>query len=315
MKNPFRKSSVQTLETTIASLEKRGAHLAAMRVAAQTALEKAIIARQDGFLAGDLHDQAALDKLKDAADAAASSLSSIDDAIAALSQHKTTAEHQLTVERERIKRAAAADKLVKQIAGVEAALPCYLSQSRNLAGALSEISHFHFESSQIASFIQDAMSKIEIAANFALSDLKAMSHAIREGHQTMPGETTPAVAAVEQRMAETQTVFMLRSTHYRDNDGRKRFAGQWEDATMPEATAQRALDRAIAVPLTDPRRAQLRGMRGGDFDPKAADVIDLDAVAAPTSAATRDLAIDNANFTVIDRSAEARTIQIEVSRT
>ncbi|WP_050421456.1 hypothetical protein [Bradyrhizobium tropiciagri] len=61
----------------------------------------------------------------------------------------------------------------------------------------------------------------------------------------------------------TQTVFMLRSAHYRDHDGCKKFAGQWNDATMLVETAHRALNRGIATATTDPRRAQLRGMRGG----------------------------------------------------
>jgi hypothetical protein len=38
--------------------------------------------------------------------------------------------------------------------------------------------------------------------------------------------------------------FMLCSAHCRDHDGRKRFAGQWEDAIMPVATAQCALRHA-----------------------------------------------------------------------
>ncbi|WP_461327949.1 hypothetical protein [Bradyrhizobium huanghuaihaiense] len=305
---------MRQLETTIASLAKRGEQLIAKRAIAKNALDTATVTRQQALLSGDLEDWRTLDKVQAAVDAATSALAGIDDALAALNHQKAEAERQLATERERVMRMAAADKLANQIAGVEAALPSYLSQSRNLAGALSEIGHFHFESSQMASFIQDAMTKIEIAANFALSDLKAMPHAIREGHQAIPGQPTPAAFVVDERTPETQTVFMLRSTHYRDHDGRKRFAGQWDDATMPVATAQRALDKGIAVPLTDPRRAQLRGIRGGDFDPKAADVIDLDAVDDAASAATRDRALNDANFTIIDRSAEARTIQIEVPR-
>ena len=52
----------------------------------------------------------------------------------------------------RIDRAAAADKLAKQVAALEAALPGYLEQSRALADALSGVSYFHFESGQMASF-------------------------------------------------------------------------------------------------------------------------------------------------------------------
>ena len=81
-------------------------------------------------------------------------------------------------------------------------------------------------------------------------------------------------------------------------------------------TAQRALDKGIAVAVTDPRRAQLRGVRGGDFNPHAPDVIDLDTVEESRGMAHSepDPVLRAANFTVVDRSAEARTIQIEVSR-
>lgn len=87
---------------------------------------------------------------------------------------------------------------------------------------------------------------------------------------------------------------------------------------MPVATAQRALDKRIAVPLTDPKRAQLRGARGGDFDPRASDVVDLDAVEEPEGVPHIDPVLREAGFagfTAIDRSAEARTIEIEVPRT
>jgi hypothetical protein len=46
MKNPFRKTPMQQLETTIASLTKLGEQLAAKRVTAQDALDEAIKTRQ-----------------------------------------------------------------------------------------------------------------------------------------------------------------------------------------------------------------------------------------------------------------------------
>lgn len=298
---------MQQLETTIAALTKRGEQLSAKREAAQAALDNAIKARQHALLSADLDDQRALDKVQSAAVAATSDLAGIDDALAVLAHQKAEAERQFAAERERIKRAAAADKLTKQLAAIEVALPSYLEQSRALADALSKIGHWHFESGQMVGFVQNTMGQIEVAANFALAELKAMPDAIREGRQAIPGE--PAPIAAPEPEPPTMTVFMMRSAHYRDHDGRKRFAGQWEDAIMPVATAQRALRQGVAVPVTDPKRAQLRGSRGGDFEPRAADVVDLDAAEQPTT-----MVHTGPVFTVIDRSAEARTIQIEVPR-
>ena len=109
------------------------------------------------------------------------------------------------------------------------------------------------------------------------------------------------------------TVFMLRSAHYRDQTAESGSAA-WE-MHMPVTTAQRALT-GIA-PVTDPRRARLRGARGGDFNPQASDVVDLDAVEEPKGVPhiEPDPVLRQADFTVIDRSAEARTIQIEGQRT
>ena len=59
-----------------------------------------------------------------------------------------------------------------------------------------------------------------------------------------------------------------------------------------------------------------RGIRGGDYSPRAPDVLDLDAFEQPkgTSHIGADPVLSEAQFTTIDRSAEARTIQIEVPR-
>jgi hypothetical protein len=196
MKNPFRKAPMQQLETTIASLTMRGEQLAAKRVTAQGVLDEAIKTRQQALLSGDLDDQRALDKVQAAVVAATSDLAGIDDALAILAQHKAEAEVQLATERERVERAAAADKLSKRVAAIEAALPNYLEQSRALADALSKIGHWHFEGGQMAGFLQNTMGQIEIAANFSLADLKAMPEAIRQGRQAIPREPVPTPVAV-----------------------------------------------------------------------------------------------------------------------
>jgi hypothetical protein len=248
MRNPFRKAPMQQLETTIVSLAKRGEQLVAKRVSAQETLDKTIQARRDTLLSADLEDHRGLDKQQAAVVAATSDLAGIDDALAVLAHRKAEAERQLAAERERIKRAAAADKLANQVAAIEVALPGYLEQSRALADALSEIGHFHFESGQMAGFLHNTMGQIEVAANFTLAELKAMPGAIREGRQTIPGE--PVRTPVE--------------------------------VTEPKQKMQTAS----------------QGVTG-----KSVPHIEPDPV------------MRAANFTVIDRSAEARTIQIEVPQT
>lgn len=157
MGNPFRKAPMQQFETTIVSLAKRGEQLVAKRVTAQAALDQAIQARRDTLLSADLEDHRELDKQQAAVVAATSDLAGIDDALAVLAHQKAEGERQLAAESERIKRATAADKLAKQVTAIETALPGYLEQSRALTDALSEIGHWHFESGQIAGFLQNTM--------------------------------------------------------------------------------------------------------------------------------------------------------------
>jgi hypothetical protein len=180
---------MQKIETTVAYLGERGEQLAAKRITAQDALDKAIKARQQALLSGDLDDQRALDKLQAAVDTAASALSGIDDVMGVLAQQKAEAEGQLAAERERIERAAAADKLNAQVASIEAMLPKWLEQSRTFSDALSSVGNWHFDSSQMASFVQSAMSQIEVAANFTLAELKATADAITDGRHPIPRET------------------------------------------------------------------------------------------------------------------------------
>lgn len=179
--------------------------LAIKRATAQVALDEAIKARQHALLSGDLDDQRALDNLQGLVDTAASALTGIDDALAVLAKDKAEAGRQLVAERGRIKRADAADKLHKQVTAIEAALPIYLEKSRDLADALSEIG-WHFETGQMASFIQSTMGQIEVAANFALADLKAMPDAIRCGQQAMPQEPLPMPVVAPEPELPTMTV-------------------------------------------------------------------------------------------------------------
>lgn len=244
-------------------------------------------------------------------DTAASTLTGIDDALAVLARDKAEAERQIKAEHERKQRAGAADKLHKQVAAIEAALPIYLQTSRDLADRLSEI-EWHFETGQMARFVQSTMGQIEVAANFALAELKSMQEAIRGGQQPVPHEPVSVPTAEPVPEPPVMTVFMLLSAKFRDHDGRKHFAGQFEDATMPVTPAQRALRKGYAVPTTDARRAQLRGSRGGDFHPNARDVVDLDAEEPNGELQHADPILRAANFTKIDRSAEARTIEISV---
>lgn len=222
-------------------------------------------------------------------------------------------EQKLAAERAAAERKAASEQLARDLDAVERALPNYLAASRRFADALEKL-HFH-ESGAMALFIGNTATQVEVAAGFALVQLRGMVRAMQDGVAPIPAAKPVATSiAMTEPSPPTQMIFMLKSVKYRHHNGRSSFVGQFEDADMPVATAQGALRLGVAVPVTDPKRAQLRGARGGDHNPKAADVVDLDAVELPEGGPHTDPVLRAANFTVIDRRAEARTISIDVPR-
>jgi hypothetical protein len=316
---PFfrRKSPMDKLETELGGLRGRADTLSARHAAADAAFLDAKAKLQRHHLEADLDaDDKTRAKLEAAVAGCALTRDGYADALGEAQAEIARTEQAIAAERAAAERKAASDKLARDLDAVEHLLPDYLDAGRRLAAALEEI-HHHYEAGEMARFVGNTLSQVEVAAAFSLQELRGMVNAIRDGVAPIPAPKSKLapVVAVEQPPT-TQTVFMLRSANYRDQDGRKRFAGQWEDAVMPVATAQRALDKGIAVAVTDPSRARLRGARGGDFNPHASDVVDLDAVEEPKNVphAEPDPVLRAANFTVIDRSAEARTIQIEVPR-
>ena len=224
MKNPFKKSPMGTLENTIATLAKRGEQLAAKRVAAQNTLDAAIKARQQALLAGDLNDERALSKVQGAVDGAVSALAGIDDAIAVLTQQKAEADAQLAAERDRVERDAAAEALAGQVAAIEAALPKWLAETRAFNDALTAVTRLrHFESTEIAQFIQSAAAQVEVACNLSLGELKALPNLIRNGQAPVPREEPAPAPLVMKPAPETRTLFALRSLKWTDAEGRVRY--------------------------------------------------------------------------------------------
>lgn len=301
---------MKKLEASLAASRKRLTLLAEKRSAAKGALDAAREQRLKYLHEGDLADEKIGEKLQGKVDAALSVLAGYDDAIGALQQQIESAQRELDVERERQTRAKVADEISSGIDAVASRVEPALSAMRALAQALSDIDHVSFEIGQLAQYIRGAAGEAELASSVALPGARHIAKMVKAGEMAIPHRPQAETIAAAEPPPPSMTVFMLKSARFRDHDDRKRFAGQWEDATMPLATAQRALGKGIAVPLTDPRRATHRGMRGGDFTPQASDVVDLDAMPQVETDPVRRAT----NFTVIDRSAETRTGEITVTR-
>jgi hypothetical protein len=318
---PFfrRKSPMETLETELASLRAREETLGTRHVVADAAFLDAKSKLQRHHLEADLDaDEKARAKLEALVAACAQKRDGLADALAEVRRMIADAEQKIADQRSTVERKAASEKLACDLDEVERVLPDYLEAARRLAGALEAI-HFHYESNEMARFVSNTTAQVEVAAGFTLAELRATVAAILDGAAPIPSPKPKLEpVSVIEPAPPTQTVFMMRSVKYRDHDGRKRFAGQWEDALMPVAAAQRAMRLGVAVSTADPRRGQLRGARGGDFNFAASDVVDLDAEEQTHPSHVEPIMasdpLASADFRVIDRSAETRTLKIEVPR-
>jgi hypothetical protein len=308
-----RKTMTEKLEADLGSLRARAETLGSRHTAADAAFLDAKSKLQRHLLEADLDaDEKAGVKLEAALAVCAQKRDGLADALAEVRRMITDAEQKLADEQSAVERKAASEKLTRDLDEVERVLPDYLEAARRLAGALEAI-HFHYEANEMARFVGNTTAQVEVAAGFTLAELRAMAASILDGAAPIPSPKPQPVAIIEPAPPPTMTVFMLRSAKYRDHHGRKQFAGQYADATMPVPTAQRALRHGVAVSVADPRRAQLRGSRGGDFDPSASDVVDLDAIeqskGVPYFGPVDDPGLRDAKFTVIDRGP-ARTLKV-----
>jgi hypothetical protein len=302
----FRKATtVQKLEHHIAQLAEQAERLAAKRVTGQQALDNAVKVRQQALLAVNDIDDARLAKLQVAVNDASSLLQGIDDALAMLAQQKAEAEAALAAECDRAERAKVSEEMNAAVSDIEARIEPMLSGMRELGKALTAIDHLSFEVGQLGQYLSSVSGEAEVALAFVVPDVRRMADAVKDGSAAIPRRPKAVEPVPAEPVPPTMTVFMLRSANYRDHDGQKRFAGQYEDAMMPVPTAQRALRHSVAVSVADPRRAQLRGARGGDYHPLAPDVVDLDAIEEPKGVPyigpIDDPVLREANFSVIDR--------------
>jgi hypothetical protein len=313
-----RKTPMEKMQKLLAERRSRAATLSAQRAAAEAALAKATAAHQSHLIDGDIADEKVGAKLHNEVVACALRVSGFDAPLAQLHAQIVDLEKNVAEEHAAIERAVAADKLAQQVAAIEAALPKYMSASSALTDALSALGHWHFESGQMASFVQNVQAQIELAAGFSLTELRATVDRIKTGDAAIPREPVTEPVAVVEPPPRTMTVWLLRSVKFRDHTGMVRLARQYDDAEMPMQTAQCALRLGVAAPVTDPRRRDLKGARGGDpVDPRAIDIVDLDAVdeaKVPAIGTENNPVLAAANFRVIDRSSEAHTLKIEVPR-
>ena len=168
-----RKTSVEKLETELAALRARAKTLGSRHAAADAALVDAKAKLQVHLLEADLDgDEKARTKLEAAVAACALTRDGLADALAEVQTRIAGAEKAIEAERSAVQRNAAADALSRELDEIEKALPGYLAASRRFADAIEAVGHWHFDSSQIGTFARNTQAQIEIAAAFAVEELR-----------------------------------------------------------------------------------------------------------------------------------------------
>jgi hypothetical protein len=271
-----KKSTMEKLGTTLAQLQLRAAALADKRAIADAALAAATAARQSHRLEGDLTDEKLDAKLQNDVDLCLSKLTGLDADIATLQAKVTETEQQLAAERNAAQRKTVAEKLARDLDAAEEALPSCLEASRRFVSALEEL-HHNFEATQMATFLASALSQVEIASAFVLTELRGTVHGIAEGTMPIPAaKPVPEPVAAAEPAPESRRLFAMRPIKWKDSAGRQQYGQQFDHHDLTATAASRGLRCGALVPLDDPRCKELRGARGGYHVGKS-EALDLDS--------------------------------------
>jgi hypothetical protein len=307
---------MEKLEHELTALRSHAEMLTKRHTAADAALSTAKAALQRHHLECELDaaDDRARAKLEASIASCTVTRDGYADAMAELQAKIASTEQQLADAHAVARRKEASERLAHDLDAVEQALPDFLVAGRKLADAMDAI-HHHYETVQMSAFLRNTSSQLEVASAFATQELRTTVRAIADGSAPIPPRKPepqqPAV--VVEPPPPTKTVFMMKSARFTGHDGRRHFAGQWTDQELLVPLAHRALRHGIAVPTTHPMRATHLGMRGSDYVADGPDVVDLDTLgdfSEAKFAAPNDPVLRAANFTVIDRSREARKIAV-----
>ena len=157
------------------------------------------------------------------------------------------------------------------------------------------------------------MAQLEVAASFQLAELQAMPKAIRDGSMPITNKPEAVPVIVAEPVAEIRRLFTMRVVKFKDSAGVQHYCQQHEDVDLPLEAASRGLRCGALISLDDPRRKELRGVRGGVPIVKHA-ALDLDDEIAGRPShiepIMRSDPVAQANFTVTEGPSIMGTIQV-----
>jgi hypothetical protein len=198
---------------------------------------------------------------------------------------------------EREKTAAEVELLAREVVEAGAA---FVATAAKLADCSLRASVAAPEAAGLTRFARAVESEIPAGCNLTARLLRDHRAAVlaRSAPALLAKPPEPYVAPPAPAKPPTQILFCLRSVKWIDDAGQQRIVGKFEDAEVPVRLVGRALKCGACVPITDPRRRELHGTRGG-FPPRLDTATDLDA--DPATHAPVEPILASSPFTPVDR--------------
>jgi hypothetical protein len=255
------------LQANHAKLSADQTRLQTKQAAAQGVLDRALDADSKFLLTGD-NDEATDTKRKGAVKDALAELARYEKPLADLAPQIVEAENALALET----LTAAQDKGSKKLGGqtdtVETRRTVWLESTIDLIAALDAVAPAQYEMGQVAGFLRNACSEVEMALDVGVPNLRASVEAIRDGHMPIPKDA-PVIEAKPLAPAKPTltAVFATHALTWIDENGSQRIIGKWRDIELPEPAAAFALQARLAVLPNDPMCSKSRGQSPGHPEP------------------------------------------------
>lgn len=241
--------------------------LLSKQTAAQGALDRALDADSRFLQTGD--EDAAVDaKRKAAVEDALAELTRYTRPLADLAPQIVEVESALALETLTIAQDKAARQLGERTDAVETLRTVWLGSTLDLIAALDATGPAHYEMGQVAGFLRNACSEVQIACDVGLGNLRNFVEAIRGGHMPIPKDALVVPAKLSAAVKPKLTmVFSSHALTWLDQNGSQRVIAKWHDIELPHATAAFALQAGLAFLPDNPMCAKLRGQSPGHPEP------------------------------------------------
>jgi hypothetical protein len=255
------------LQADYAKLSADRTRLQTKQAAAQSAFDRALDADSKFLLTG-ASDEATDNKRKGAVKDALAELARYERPLADLAPQITEAENALALETLTAAQETGSKKLSEQTVTIAARRKVWLESTLDLIAALDAVAPAHYEMGQVAGFLRNVCSEVEMAIDVGVPNLHDFVHAIRDGHMPIPKDA-PVIEAKPLAPAKPilTAVFATHALTWIDENGSQRILGKWRDIELPEATATFALQAHLAVLPNDPMCAKSRGQSPGHPEP------------------------------------------------